>query len=180
MARTILVTGGSRSGKSQYALALGEALGEPRVFIATCPVVDEEMRKRVARHQRARRRAGWRTIEEPMDPAGTLRRESDAGVVLVDCLTLWVNNLMYDAEQTGQTIEEQDVARLSHDVVDACRNHPGTAILVTNEVGMGIVPANVASRRFRDLAGRANQVVAAGADVVTLMVCGIPHPVKDT
>lgn len=178
MARLILVTGGSRSGKSRYALALAETLGQPRLFIATCPVVDDEMRARIAKHQQARHRSSWHTIEETIDLVGAIRSAHTFDVILIDCLTLWINNLMYDAEQAGQPIEEEHVEQRCRDVLDACRDHTGTVVFVTNEVGTGVVPDNAAARLFRDLVGRANQVIAERADGVTLMTCGVPQHIK--
>ena len=174
----VLITGGSRSGKSAFALALAEALPAPRVFIATCPVLDEETRERVRRHRADRAGKGWETIEEQADLEGALRRAPHAGVVLVDCLTLWINNLMYQAGQEGRDLTEDDIALRSRSLLAACAAHPGTVIFVTNEVGMSIVPDNAACRRFRDLAGRCNQLVAADAGAVALLVCGVPLLVK--
>jgi len=178
VARIILVTGGSRSGKSRYARELAETLGQPRAFVATCPVVDDEIRERIARHQQARAQGGWHTIEETTDLAGALGRARQFGVVLVDCLTLWINNLMYESDQAGQTMDEDDLADRVRHLLAACRDHPGTIVFVTNEVGMGIVPDNVMARRYRDLVGRANQILAAQAHVVTLMTCGLPVAIK--
>ena len=174
MARIILVTGGSRSGKSAYAQKVAQDLGGPKAFVATCPVLDEEMRQRIRKHQEARRGKGWRTIEETVDLAGALADAKDYRVILVDCLTLWINNLLYEAEQTDSRIEEADIEERCRGLLDVCAGVTGTVILVTNEVGWGIVPENALTRRFRDLAGRCNQTVAAAADEVILVVCGIP------
>jgi adenosylcobinamide kinase/adenosylcobinamide-phosphate guanylyltransferase len=174
----VLITGGSRSGKSVYAQSLAEALPAPRVFVATCPVLDEETRERVRRHQAARAGRGWETIEEQMDLEGALQRAGHAGVVLVDCLTLWINNLMYHAGQQGRDLTEDGIALRSRGLLAVCAAHPGTVIFVTNEVGMSIVPENAVCRRFRDLAGRCNQVIAADAGAVALLVCGLPLLLK--
>jgi len=173
MARIALVTGGCRSGKSAYAQGLAESLPGPRAYVATCPVLDEEMRQRIEKHRQARS-AMWQTIEEPVLLAEAIRSASAHAVVLADCLTLWINNLMYQAEQKGQDIGEDHVAGQCLTVLDACRSHAGTIIFVTNEVGMGIVPDNALARRYRDLVGRCNQTIAARADVVALVSCGIP------
>lgn len=178
MAETILITGGCRSGKSAHARRLAESRDGRRLFVATCPVTDDEMQARIARHQEERSRQDWGAVEEQLDPAGAIRAADDYHVVLVDCLTLWVNNLMYEAEQRGRTIKEDEIQQRADDLLDACRGHDGTILFVTNEVGMGIVPDNSLSRRYRDLAGRLNQVVAAGADLVILVVCGIPLTLK--
>ena len=180
MAKTILITGGSRSGKSEYALALAEGLPGRRVFVATCPAMDdEEMRQRIARHRRRRAETGWDTIEEAVDLPGALQGARGHDVLLVDCLTLWVNNLMHEAEEEGRHIDEDAVTRRCRLVLEACRKIEGAVIFVTNEVGMGIVPENALARRYRDLVGRCNQVFATGADVVTLVVCGIPVSLKE-
>lgn len=178
MARIVLVTGGSRSGKSTYAQQLAEGLSGRRAFVATCPPIDEELRVRIQRHQEARRGADWQTIEEPIDLIGAVKKGREYEVLLIDCLTLWINNLMYEAEQQGQQIEEAEIERSCTDLLEACSEHPGTVILVTNEVGMGIVPDNPLSRRYRDLVGRCNQVVGAAADAVILLVSGIPLTLK--
>ncbi len=174
-----LVTGGSRSGKSAYAQTLAEALPGPRAYLATCPVIDAETAERVKRHREARSAAAWETIEEPLDLAGAIGRAAAYPVLLVDCLTLWVNNLLYEAEQRGEIFTEEAAAQRSREVIDACRVFPGTVIFVTNEVGMGIVPESEAVRRFRDCAGRMNQLIAAAAEEVTLVVSGVPLRLKD-
>jgi adenosylcobinamide kinase/adenosylcobinamide-phosphate guanylyltransferase len=173
MAAIHLITGGARSGKSDHALQLAEEHGGSRAYIATCPVEDEEMRRRVEKHRQRRRNRGWHTIEERTDLARTVR-EAEQAVLLIDCLTLWVSNLMTD----GNDLTEERMEELSSELLDACRGHGGPCYIVTNEVGMGVVPGNRAARRFRDLAGRANQAIAAGADRVTLMICGIATQIK--
>jgi adenosylcobinamide kinase / adenosylcobinamide-phosphate guanylyltransferase len=178
MSRLILITGGSRSGKSEYARQMAEAMAGPPVFIATCPAVDAEMTERIRKHQERRRDRGWQTIEEPLDLLGALRQSANFRVLLVDCLTLWVNNLMHKAQQAGETITEEDVAQKCREVLQVCSDLDATVIFVTNEVGMGIVPANALSRFYRDLVGRCNQTVAEAADEVTLVCCGLPLHLK--
>ena len=173
-----LVTGGSRSGKSDHARRLAEALPGPRTFIATCPVVDEEIERRVEKHRRARAGAGWATVEEEVEVTRALREAGASGVVVVDCLTLWVNNLMYAAEKAGKVFGEDEMSVRANELVATCRATPAAVILVTNEVGMGIVPDNALARRYRDLVGRCNQVAAAGADRVTLVVSGVPVEIE--
>jgi len=173
-----LVTGGSRSGKSEHARRLAEGFPGSRTFIATCPVVDEGMKRRVERHRRERAGAGWATVEEEVDVARALREAAGAGVILVDCLTLWVNNLMEAAEKAGKAFGEDEMSARANELVAACRAAPAAVILVTNEVGMGIVPDNALARRYRDLVGRCNQVVAAGGDRVTLVVSGVPLVIR--
>ena len=178
MAKVVLVTGGSRSGKSSYAQRLAEAMDGPRAFLATCPVVDDEMDARIRKHRDARSEADWDTIEETIDLAGAIRNACKYSVVLVDCLTLWINNLMYDSEQKGEQVTESDIVRTCENILDACSSRSGTVIFVTSEVGMGIVPGDPVSRRYRDLVGTCSQAIAAAADSVTLVVCGIPMQLK--
>jgi adenosylcobinamide kinase/adenosylcobinamide-phosphate guanylyltransferase len=179
MARIILVVGGCRSGKSAYAQRLAESLQPRRLFVATGAVIDEEMARRIEAHQLARRDRGWETVEEPLDVAAVLDRHREWNVLLVDCVTLWVNNLMYAAGARSQELGEAEIARKCREILDAARACSGSVILVTNEVGMGIVPASAAARCFRDLVGRANQEIAQQSDAVTLMCCGIPRELKN-
>jgi adenosylcobinamide kinase/adenosylcobinamide-phosphate guanylyltransferase len=178
MAEIILITGGSRSGKSGYAQKLVEALPGPRAYLATCPVIDPEMAMRVEKHRDSRKASDWETIEETIDLAGAIRRAGRYRVLLVDCLTLWVNNLLYEAESRGEVFTEEATAVRCREVIDACGSFPGTILFVTNELGMGIVPENEAARRFRDCAGRCNQMLAEAAGTVTLVVAGITLPLK--
>jgi adenosylcobinamide kinase/adenosylcobinamide-phosphate guanylyltransferase len=178
MAKIILITGGSRSGKSTYAQRVAESFSGTRTYIATCPVIDKEMDDRIRKHKEARQSASWQTIEEVTDLAGALRRSKGSQVTIVDCLTLWVNNLMYEAEQEKRYLDEEVIGTKCEDVVGVCSDLTGTVIFVTNEVGMGIVPENPVSRLFRDLAGRCNQIMAGHADVFIFMVSGIPLYIK--
>ena len=163
-----LVLGGARSGKSRHAEALVRALPPPWFYVATGEPRDEEMAARIAEH-RARRGAGWQTLEAPRDLAGALAAAPAGAAVLVDCLTLWLTNVML----AGADIESE-IARLE----GALAARPGPVVLVANEVGLGIVPDNALARRFRDAAGRLNQRLAARADGVVLLVAGIPMKVK--
>jgi adenosylcobinamide kinase/adenosylcobinamide-phosphate guanylyltransferase len=178
MADLILATGGSRSGKSSWAQRRAEAICGPRLYIATCPVIDAEMNERIRKHREVRKGKGWETIEETIDIAGVIRRHGEGKTVLVDCLTLWINNLMYERQMRGEQMAENDIVEYCQNLIAACRQITGTVILVSNEVGMGIVPDNETARRFRDIAGRCNQEIAQAADAVTLLVSGIPLPVK--
>ncbi|HTZ39288.1 MAG TPA: bifunctional adenosylcobinamide kinase/adenosylcobinamide-phosphate guanylyltransferase [Syntrophales bacterium] len=177
MARIILVTGGGRSGKSTFAQRMAESMADSRVYIATCPVIDDEMAERVRKHREARKAGRWDTMEEPLALADALREEKH-DICLVDCLTLWVNNVVYEAEKKGRAVTEEDIALLCDGILEACRRRAGTVIFVTNEVGMGIIPDSPLARRYRDLAGRCNQVIARQAETVILMVCGIPVAIK--
>lgn len=180
MAEIIFVTGGCRSGKSTFARKLGESLPGPRVFLATCPPkLDEEMSLRIDKHRAERALEVWDTVEEPVRLDSVLSGPGPKRVFLVDCLSLWVNNLLYEAAQKGSVLNETDVDERCRDVLSACAPHTYTLILVSNEVGMGIVPGNDTARLYRDLLGRANQVMAEAARKVVLMVSGIPVRIKE-
>jgi len=178
MARIILITGGGRSGKSGYAQEAAERLPGTRGFVATCPAIDEEMVERIRKHQEARDPSRWTTMEEPCDLAGIFRRAAGFDVLLVDCVTLWVNNLMYEEDRNGRILTEEDAARRCEEMLAAAADFNGTAFFVTNEVSMGIIPDNPTARRYRDLVGRCNQILARAADEVILMVCGLPVIIK--
>jgi adenosyl cobinamide kinase/adenosyl cobinamide phosphate guanylyltransferase len=167
----ILITGGARSGKSDHALKLASAQRK-RVFIATAEALDEHMKKRISLHQR-RRGKRFRTIEEPIKIAETLEKEAgEAEVVVIDCLTMWLSNLLLQGMSDEFILERvEGLARL-------VRNFSGRIIIVTNEVGAGIVPENELARRFRDMTGSANQIMAEACDKVILMSCGIPQVIK--
>ena len=170
--KKILVTGGCRSGKSGHALALAEAMGSKRIFVATCVPHDDEMRDRVARHQRDRSEA-WHTLEIPVALADAVDTHSaSADVMLIDCLTLWLSNLLMETEDVGEIRAHID--RLAQAVKQA----PGSVVLVSNEVGAGIVPENRIARLYRDLAGWTNQAMAAACDRVVWTVAGIPVTIK--
>jgi adenosylcobinamide kinase/adenosylcobinamide-phosphate guanylyltransferase len=163
-----LVLGGARSGKSRHALACAEALGPRRLFIATAEPGDAEMAERIARHQ-AERGAGWQTLEAPLDLPGTLRTATAADVVVVDCLTIWLSNLILAARDT-ETETESLLKALSEALVPT--------VLVSNEVGLGVVPDTSLGRHFRDTQGRLNQRVAAAADHVDFVVAGVALALK--
>ncbi|MFA4943250.1 MAG: bifunctional adenosylcobinamide kinase/adenosylcobinamide-phosphate guanylyltransferase [Lentisphaeria bacterium] len=178
MPQIILVTGGSRSGKSRYAEQRARALAAPRAYVATCEVGDAEMQERVARHQRDRAAAGWHTLETPLDLAGALAGNGEFATVLVDCLTLWVNNLLFHRAPEDGELTEDAIQEECERVLAAARRRGGAVVFVTNEVGLGIVPDNALARRYRDLVGRCNQAIAAGADEVVLVACGLPLTLK--
>ena len=179
MGQVIMVTGGSRSGKSYWAQKTAEALSAHRVFIATCPVVDNEMQERIRKHRQARDDRSWHTIEEPLNIAGAIDSSHEFPVALVDCLTLWINNLMYRAEKENTVLTETDIVAECRIVIDAAKRHPGAVLFVTNEVGMGIVPENALARLYRDLAGRCNQVIAEACNRVVFMVSGLPLEIRN-
>ena len=165
-----LVLGGARSGKSRYAESLIARLPQPWIYIATAEARDDEMAARVAAH-RARREAGWQTIEAPHEVPEALREAPADAAVLVDCLTLWLTNVM---------LGSLDVEKMTAKLEDALRARGGETVLVSNEVGLGIVPENELGRRFRDAQGLLNQRMAALSERVVLTVAGLPINVKDT
>ena len=178
MSRMILVTGGARSGKSAYAQSLAESLPGPRAYVATCPVTDAEMAERIRKHRQARTQQHWQTLEEPLDLPAALAQATECPTVLIDCLTLWINNLMYQAAGDNLPLSEEDVQRRCQTLIEAVKRHPGTVIFVSGEVGLGIVPENREARLFRDLLGRCNQLLAASSNQVTLVACGLPLHLK--
>jgi len=178
MAPLILISGGSRSGKSGFAQQLAEEIEGSRLFVATCPYTDPEMAERIRRHRQDRQGRGWQSIEEPLYLIQCLADNPLEATILIDCLTLWVNNLIFAAEKKQQVITEDQVEGLAGQLGRAGRRHQGTVIMVTNEVGMGIVPDNGLARLYRDLVGRCNQVIARAADQVFLVSCGIPLQLK--
>ena len=166
---SLFVLGGARSGKSRYAQSRAEALGGDPVFIATAEAFDDEMHERIARH-RADRDARWRTVEAPRGlPAAIDAWNDRKAVVLVDCLTLWVSNLL---------LADADIPAAGRELCAAIARFEGALILVANEVGLGIVPDNALARQFRDAAGQLNQSVAAAAGEVVLLTAGLPLTLK--
>jgi adenosylcobinamide kinase / adenosylcobinamide-phosphate guanylyltransferase len=167
----ILITGGARSGKSSYAEQRATELGPRRLYVATAEANDEEMRQRIEEHKR-RRGNDWVTIEEPLQLAETLlAQRAQTDCALVDCLTLWISNLLlrYDVRYAQEQVNQ---------FVERTRQLDFHLVLVTNEVGWGIVPDSPLGRQFRDLSGWANQQVAAAANQVVLVVAGLPMIVK--
>ncbi|WP_457574737.1 bifunctional adenosylcobinamide kinase/adenosylcobinamide-phosphate guanylyltransferase [Desulfolithobacter sp.] len=178
MGHVILITGGCRSGKSAFAQQLAEELGGQRLFLATSPSLDREMQERIRLHRQERAHRGWQTVEEQLYPARVIRESPPGATVLLDCLTLWINNLLYDFEKRNELLNEDAVRQMSEELLSACRQRPGAVIMVTNEVGLGIVPQNRVARRYRDLVGRCNQCIGRKADEVYLVSCGVPLKLK--
>jgi len=173
MAKTVYISGGARSGKSAFAQRLAEACPGPLLYVATAGVDDAEMAERVEKHRRARGKR-WQTLEEPLD---LLRRLPDAaagrGAVLLDCVTLWITNLFFHHGENGEQVlaEVERFASLLPAI-------EAPFFMVSNEVGLGIVPENRMARAFRDLAGEANQILAAAADEAWLLASGLPLRLK--
>jgi len=166
--RLIFVTGGCRSGKSQFALDYANRHFQRKLYLATCEALDEEMVKRIE-HHKLRRGSDWQTVEEPIKIAEEIKRhENDIEVILLDCMTLWLSNLLMRKKDDQEIINE--VSRL----VDTVRPGQTSFVFVSNEVGMGLVPVEPLGRRFRDLSGMANQKIAEVAQTVVFMVSGIP------
>lgn len=169
MGEVILVTGGTRSGKSRFAESLCEGFGTPLLYLATATAGDREMEERIARHQ-TRRGAGWVTVEAPRDIEGhILSPPPGTRGILLDCLTLWLTNLLFCSGERPEPV----LARVEA-LVELFPRLPLPLVIVTNEVGYGIVPESPLGRLFRDLAGEANRIVAQRSDQVHLVVCGIP------
>lgn len=173
MAKKIFfITGGARSGKSAFAEQLAKNVAGKRAYIATAQALDAEMGAKIAKHRKDRGSA-WDTYEEPLAVAELLCKLSERyQVVLLDCLTLWLSNVMAHTESDGTVLARSD------ELVAAIRNSKGTCIIVSNEVGLGIVPDNPLARKFRDLAGMLNQKIAQAADEVYFTAAGIPMKLK--
>jgi len=167
-----LVLGGARSGKSRYALEQARQAAQSVAFVATARALDSDMTARIARH-RAERPSRWTTIEAPSDVAAACRRAATShDLIVVDCATIWVSNLMERDDDAAVLSAADELAKLM-------RERLATLIIVSNEVGSGVHPPTAVGRRFRDLLGSVNQRLAAAADRVTLMVAGIPLTIKD-
>lgn len=168
----LLVTGASRSGKSRFALAWAQAYEAPRLFLATARATDDEMAERIRKHKEERGQ-GWITLEEPLGvEEPLLNPPRGVGAIVLDCVTLWLSNLIMEG------LEEKQIQDRAQGLCRALADSPKPAAIVTNEVGWGIVPENPLGRRFRDLSGLVNQMLARAADQVILMVAGLPVVIK--
>lgn len=175
-----LVTGGARSGKSRFAEELAGRSGLQVVYLATMQPLDDELRERVQRH-RERRPAHWKTVEEPLEIVSALGEIDDEALVLLDCVTLWITNLLvqriHDFDSAPAAAWERVIAEcvaLSVELVERQSRRTGPLVAVTNEVGLGVVPESRSGRYFRDAAGLVNQELARHAERVVLMVSGLP------
>ncbi len=177
-AEHILITGGSRSGKSRFAETLAARLGGDVLYLATAEALDGEMVERIANHRR-RRPAQWRTLEVPLDPAAAIREAAPGQTLLLDCLTLFLSNLLFQKYPAAGAADQAGAVQAEiESLAAALAASPAHIIVVTNEVGSGIVPENALARFYRDLAGSANQTIAAVCDQVYLVVSGIPVLIK--
>jgi len=171
MGSVVFVFGGARSGKSAFALARASAMPGRKIYVATAQALDAEMDERITKH-RSERGSDWETLEEPLHLGQAVRGLAQTHeVAIIDCLTLWLSNLL----GAGLSIEEAQ-----EDLIESLRNLAGSTriFVVSNEVGMGIVPENEMARQFRDMAGRLNQMVAGVADECYFVVAGIPLKIK--
>lgn len=173
MSRVILVLGGARSGKSTYALQLANRLDKKVAFIATCRPLDKEMKERIEIHKKSRP-PHWTTFEEHKDPAPLLKKiGSKFNVVIIDCLTLFISNLL------SEGLKDSAIEAKAHRMLNVLKIIKSKSIIVSNEVGLGIIPGNKLGRRFRDLAGKVNQIAAREADEVFFMAAGLPLRIKE-
>lgn len=170
--RIIFVSGGSRSGKSSYAVQTALAINGKTAFIATCQALDKEMNKRIKMHKKERPSA-FKTLEEPLYVSKLLRKVSGQfDILIIDCVTLLVSNFMMNGFSENMIYDEFDK------IIKTLKKHRGHSIIVSNEVGLGIVPENELARKFRDIAGRVNQKIAKSSDEFYFMFSGIPAKIK--
>jgi len=166
--RIIFITGGCRSGKSRFALDYANQHFSTKLYLATCEALDEEMAQRIAHHKKTRS-PEWQTIEEPVEVVDKIRQYSDkTDVILLDCITLWLSNLLM------RQMDDTEILKEISGLIDTIQEKQTSFIFVSNEVGLGIVPADPLSRRFRDLSGIANQRIAEAVDTAIFMASGIP------
>lgn len=173
----VLILGGARSGKSAWAESLARQ-GERTLFVATAEALDDDMRRRITKH-RERRPVSWDTLEEPLDPAAAIPSAlAGHDTLLLDCLTVWVSNLLLARDNEADA--EAEILARAGALLDLYKHTDCRWILVSNEVGLGVIPATELGRRYRDLLGRVNQLVAARADHVYLMIAGLALEVKSS
>lgn len=173
----ILVTGGVRSGKSKFAQDLAGKLGERVIYLATAQAFDDEMEERIAKH-RMHRPDSWETIEEPIEIIPAILRRKSGDTVLLDCLTLYLTNLFFKYEKLALKEQEGVINAQIGVLAETIKRSEANIVIVTNEIGWGVVPENELARRFRDLAGWANQTIASVCEEVYLLVSGLPVRIK--
>jgi adenosylcobinamide kinase/adenosylcobinamide-phosphate guanylyltransferase len=173
LSRLIFVTGGARSGKSDFSARLAEADDGKKVYLATATPGDPEMAERIARHKAARG-DGWVTIEEPVKLVEAVSGIEPGAALVLDCVTLWLTNLLMTCEDGF----EECACAMGRELVAALKDISGTAVVVSNEIGLGVVPDNALGRKFRDVAGRVNRIIAEAADEAYLVVSGMPVKIK--
>ncbi len=172
MGKITFILGGARSGKSSYAIKLAKKNSQKVAFIATCQPLDEEMQRRIKLHKKIRP-SGWQTFEEPRDISALLEEiGSKFEIIIIDCLTLWISGFILKG------VNENAIAEQVNKLLGSLERIKASSVIVSNEVGLGIVPDNKLARNFRDIAGRANQLVAEKSDEVLLLVAGIPWRIK--
>jgi len=174
--RLVFVLGGARSGKSVYALKLAESIVGERLYLATAEALDGEMAKRIKKHKKERGN-NWTTIEEPIKVSDVIRGNKKHDVILLDCLTLWLSNLITNSASKIEN-QKSKIENYINSLISACKKTKANIIVVSNEVGLGIVPDNPLARQFRDISGYANQRIAEAADEVYFVVSGIGVKVK--
>ena len=174
MAKIIFITGGARSGKSSFAEKLASTLGKDVLFLATAEALDKEMADRIKKHK-SKRSSTWRTIEEPININILNKFRNFDGAIILDCITLWLSNMIH---KFGIEAAEHRILEDIRTLLKTARTSKFTLIVVSNELGMGIVPENKLAREFRDIAGKCNQLIARMADEVYLMVSGIELKIK--
>ena len=170
----VLVIGGAKSGKSSISMEICDGLDRKKIFLATAQALDNEMRERIERHKEERG-GDWITVEEPMEIVDKISEfDSEETIILLDCLTLWISNLFMEYGDADEFINSA-----IDEFIECLGNIKGIVVVVTNEVGMGIVPDNELSRKYRDVAGSANQKIADIAKKVVAVMAGIPLVLKD-
>ncbi len=175
MAKLTLILGGARSGKSSFAVELAKKYNDvPVIYVATAQALDDEMRERIELHKR-QRPASWQVIESP-NSVSSVVKNLEAGLILIDCLTLYVTNMLLDDNK--KDAKEDYITEEIERLCTVSKNSTADVIMVSNEVGLGIVPADPVSRSFRDIAGKTNQIAASQADEVYLITAGIPQKLK--
>lgn len=177
MGKIILVLGGARSGKSSFAVNLAKKTAKSALYIATAQAKDKEMAKRIKLHKK-NRPSYWKTIEEPLNLLPLLANAPEEKTVLIDCLTLYLSNLLNGRQKDLKKAEEKVTGHIAALIKSIKKQKNRTFIIVSNEVGLGIVPANPLARYFRDIAGRANQILAQNSDQVYFLAAGMPLKIK--